>query len=450
MKTLRFYVALLTVALVFIAARVLTQTPAPTDSSVLLAEAIALLAEDKPQDALAVIDGISATDAAYNVAQSYKALCLYALGDKKGFWKTLDPKPVRDAIPAAIKEDVWVKQMDAFLQFGKFESLTRKLNEFAEGYPASARMAQVEQYQLAGLFEKGRKVARDAFRSTEDERFDAHWRVAQTNLQQFVQAAARFSDYTALPGRSLQDDVWVARLLLGEEAALLAEVTDKAGQEQLTLLRLELAVDLERESVDANLERLEEFLSAFPEPAERERVEKAAAILHFRKGRQLALSGEAEQAREYFAAQRALEDQDVAMLEDRLYSLMLEADFKTLAALTTAVTASSSPGELEWMEGKLFDAFGAISQARTNEAVVVLDDVIGTAATFKDDKAQDRLLLNAVKWQIHLALASGDRTKAETLARWVQHSDCPKHYKFPFLKDHLSLLAEGPLEGGVR
>jgi hypothetical protein len=339
--------------------------------------------------------------------------------------------------------------MDAFLHFGKFESLVRKISEFEESYPTSVRTAQAQEYRLAGLFEKGRKIARDAFRATDDSGFNSHWSVAETNLQQFLALAVSRANYTELPGRSLREDVWVARILLGDEA-LFEEVQDRAGREKLSLLRLELAVDLERESVDTNLRRLVDFLDEFPEPAERERLERAAAVLYFRKGRQLAMNGELALARDYFEAQRAIADRDAAMLEDRFYSHLLEGDFRTLESLTAAAIEQSEPGGVEWIQAKLFDAFGSLNQTRTNEAAAVLDELIVAAETFKDDKPHDRLLINAVKWRIHLALSGGDPARAESLARWVQRSDCPKHYKLPFLRDHVGLLPTQPWEGGAR
>jgi hypothetical protein len=452
---------------------VLAQNTGTNSAPPKLNQAITLLNSGDSQGAIDLINTIPQQDSDFSAAQCYKALCFYALGNKKDFWKTLDPTNVQQALSKLdIREDVFVKQMDVFLFYGKFDSLVGKISEFETNYPSSVRLPVVQEYRLAGLVERAVKKSRDASRSKDDGQRNQHLQVASTNIQEFMSRVGAWprTNYAALTNRSLREDVWVARLLSGDGDKALAEipVQDVAGREKFNLLHLELNADLQRDEIDANLQRLAEFQKEFPSPINQMRVNKTAAELNFRKGRVLSLQAEAAEkagdkqtaatnrslASQYFGAQRLAQqivtvnetagitaDQVLETREDFLYSFYLEKDYEHLSSLLSSMITESKPGDLNWILAKLYTGIYLASQepAQNDAAGKAFDEVL--ASGFKEEHHNDRLLTEAAKWRFHLYIQSSNYSQARELVRSVVNSQCRRDYRVAFSNQFSTVLS---------
>jgi hypothetical protein len=449
------------------------QYATPTSSKSTLNDAVALLNAGDPQSATNLINSIGTNDPTYTTAQCYKALCLYALHDKKGFLKTLDSQTVQSTLMSLdICEEVWFKQLDAFLGYGKFDSLSRKADAFQTTFPSSPRIQAVREYGLANALDRGVKKFRDGSRSKDPRDRSAQWSVAQTNLQQFLARATTWetTNYIALPNRVLREDVWVAQLLSGAGDAALAQIptNDVASREKFCLLRLELNTDMQRDEIDENLQRLASFQRQFPNPINVARGSKTAAALNFRKGRQLSLQADDAElagdlsaaaaahssATQYFVIQRSLqrsvtvdtnagitEGDVLEMREDVLYSYFLEKNYAQLSSLLAATIAASTPGDLNWILAKVYLGISLASQVppQTAAAEAALDEVL--ALGFNEEHHHDRLLVNAAKWRVNLLLREGNSVQADALIKSVNNSLCRRDYRVAFSNEYFNLLS---------
>src|SRR5207249_1484767 len=114
-----------------------------------LDDAIALLNGGQPEQAKQLIATIGQDQPDYGAAQCYNALCLYALGDYRGFLKQLDSAAVKQAtIGADVREDLAFKQIDALFRYRRFEDLLPRLRAFQQAYPTSPRIRPLKEYWM--------------------------------------------------------------------------------------------------------------------------------------------------------------------------------------------------------------------------------------------------------------------------------------------------------------
>jgi len=209
-----------------------------------LNQAVLLRDENKPQEARTIIATIDKADASYGAAMCCDALCLYDLNDKKGFLKALESPSIQKAnISSAFKEDLEFKQIDALFYYRRFDDITPKLQAFKDTYKNSTRSGAVDEYNMALLFERGMKKTYEAGILKDTNEFNQHWSIGRGNLVEFLSQASSFSktNYQVLSNRTLKEEIWLARLTLGDEQALLKEIpAQTADRERMELLGIQL------------------------------------------------------------------------------------------------------------------------------------------------------------------------------------------------------------------
>jgi len=453
---------------------VLAQQSLPPGAPDKLGAAIALLNEGKPQDAKQLLATIEPGDPTYEAAKRYSALCSYELKDYLGFLKAVESFEIgAPVVPPEIQEELAFERVGALFYFRKFEDIFPKIQAFRTAHPASARLDAVAEYQMAALFERGMKKTYEAVQTRDTNRFNARWTEGRANLEEFLSLASSFptTNYSLFPKRKLKQDLWVARVTLGDEKAALQEIPmqDAAAREKFSLLRAQLYPKIQPDRFDENLQRLADFINQFPASESRPRIEYDMARLRFRAGEQLCKeavaaeqAGEAQTAaekraaaRRYFdlarpAQSRAVPDKaagveasDICDLrEDSLRSYYWEKDYAGLAARAASQVGLATPGDLDWTRGKVFHGIALSSQRppKLSEAAAVLDEVL--ASGFSNDSEHNEAVIAAAKWRSYVALTSGDRAKAGEIVEWVQAGNCDKHLKADFLKVYNSVAEQ--------
>ena len=329
------------------------------------------------------------------------------------------------------------------------------------------------EYQLAALFERGMKKTYEAVQTRDTNRFNARWTEGRANLEEFLSLASSLpaTSYSLFPKRKLKEDLWVARMTLGGGEAALEQIPmeETAAREKFSLLRAQLFPKIQPERADENLQRLADFLQQFPESKSRARVEYDMVRVGFRAGERLCKealaaeqAGEAQTAAEkraaahsYFALARSgqsravpdkearVEASDIRDLrEDMLRSFYLERDYASLATQAASQVETATPGDHDWVLGKVFHGIALSSQRppKLSEAAAVLDEAL--ALGFKSDSEHDYALMAAAKWRSYVALTSGDKAKAAEIVEWVQAGNCAKHLKTDFLKVYHSVAEQ--------
>ena len=355
-----------------------------------LAKAINLLNDGQLKAAKALLATIDSTDPEYPAAQCYLALCLYEQNDFPGFLKQMELPAVKQAaISPEMGEDLGVKQIDALFKYRKFDQLLSQVDSFQSNFPDSLRMPMVAEYQMATLVERGMKKAIDAKGLTSQDEVIIHWTEARTNLNQFLSMTSSLpgTNYSFLSDRILKEDIWLARMILGDDQAALADIPalDTNALKRFSFLRIQLfAEKLYPRRIDQNLKLMADYLGKFPASDDRARVVCDMAEFSFRKGEILSSvadaaeqSGGAKMAAEmrasasqYFNQQRTLQSQIVTNRaagieesdvldahEDLLYSYYLEKNYDHLISLTSSTISESKPGDLNWIMAKAYKGF---------------------------------------------------------------------------------------------
>lgn len=461
---------LLILGVVSLTVYVLAQQTTPTGSAGKLSEAITLLNTGKPAQANEVIASIAPSDHEHAAAQGYKALCLYELKDTLGFLKTTEAMNLKQLpVSREIGEDLAFKQIDVLFYFRKFDDLLPKIQSYWDQNPSSPRVAAVTEYYLAALFERGMKKTYQACQINDTNQFFARWAEGKADLEKFLAAASssRVTNYSRLQKRSFAEDVWVARLTMGDEKALFAEIPieDQAAREKVNFLRVQLYQKMQPNEVDRNLKMMADFVKDFPESQGRKRVEFDMASISFPRGEQLckeadlaekagdsqAAARKRELASRYFETLRTvqsradvdkasgIEPSDIFDLRaDLLYSYYLEKNDTVLASLTVSIINASEPGDLNWMVAKVYEGIRLASQTPPADAATkTFDEVL--AFGFRNKPDHDYYALLAVRWRSYLALRSGDRETVRGLYQRVEEAACAKNLKKSFLTSHAIL-----------
>ena len=261
MKLKPYFTALLVFGLAVVAVVYAQQIRLP-DASAMLNQATAMLAQGKPQDALALLAKIPATDVGYGQAKGYDALCLYALKDGKKFLQAVDKPEVQAAkLPAAIREELDFAQIDTLFSIGKFSEAAHKALDFQENHPGSEQSGNVMEHLSAALFTQGMRDVYRACSLKDDQQFKSSWLRGQSNLVQFqtVAAALGKTGYQILPKRDLRTEVWTARIALGDETNVLREIAgqSRGDMEEALFMNVELHQRLQPRAADENLRRIE-------------------------------------------------------------------------------------------------------------------------------------------------------------------------------------------------
>jgi hypothetical protein len=467
MKRISFPLMLAAVLTGALATIVFAQQLGTTTSTAKLSQAESLLQQGKPQAARDVIATIDVLDANYALGRCFDLLCLHALKDYRGVVTNAGSVVVASAnLTPVLRENLSFAHADALFQLKQHESVLPKLQAFCRDHPASSRVALVREYELASLFEFGMKQTGHASRLTDAAAYQAKWTAASSKLQEFLRLAAQQgTNYAFLSKRSLNEDVWTARLTLGEEQAVMDEArkADAATLEKISFLRVKLYQRLQPEQVDRNLQLMGDFLRQFPDAQGAKRVRFDAAGLSFQRGKELILAADAADttgdaatarekrnlARQHFGTMRALqavtvEDTEAGigapdirdLQEDLLCSYALEKNYNTVLSLASDLIAGSAPGELKWIMGKEYYGIVLANQdpPQTAQAISIFDDLLKLGFTGKPE--HDRLMITVARWRVTLALRQSDLAGARQVIRQVQDGPCANNMKKEFLLEY--------------
>jgi hypothetical protein len=444
-----------------------------TGTSVKLSDAVQLIDQKKYAEAKQLITAIAPGDAEYAAAQCYKLICLYELKDHVGYLTNYDAALVNSApVSAALKEGINYRQAQVLFQCRRFDQLLAQANQFEAAYPNSTRRAAVAELGKATLFERGMKKTLEACQSQDPAVFQKRWQEGKANLEAFVAATRNASAYVTLTNRSLREEVWRARLTLGEEQAVLAETADATDRERVLFLRVQLFAKLQPEKPEQNLQRMKDYLREFPNAKQARRVQFDAASLSYQLGKQLMqAAAEAEvagdlkggqskrtQARRHFETLRAaqavaIEDRsngiaatDVRDLhEDTLCSYALDQDYATVSERASVLVANASPGQIEWLMGKEYQAIVQLHQdpAAAERVAAQFDELLKLG--FNGQTENDRLMLTAAQWRATLALRASDLAAVRRVIEQVRQGPCVKNFKEQFLNEYARYIPETKL-----
>ncbi len=450
---------------------VVAQTLLPARRTDTLSQALVLFAKGNVQQAKDLLASIGPEQPGYEAARRYLALCMHELGDWRGFLKAVEGLDLdAPVVPVQVREELAFRQIDALFKARKFEEIFARMDAFQQRYPGSTHMAAVTEYRLASLFERGMKKAYEGAALTDATKSAARRAEAQANLVEFLALAVAGgkSGYSNFPKRNLEEDIWAARLVLGDEAALFAEVpaNDVARRERLNLVRLRVYKKLYAGQPDRLLELMRAFVGEFPGSTNRPKVEYELADLSFelaeRALAELRSSGNQSDAqatdkwdviRRHHALGREmadrllhqkpslLEQQDYLHLcQDYLNSFYAEAGYERLASEAEALLGQYEAGSLGWVMAKVYEGVVLVGRnpARLAEADAIFRQVLSLG--FRNKTSFDQWLSCAAKWRVYLALARGDHTEAEAVAKWVQAANCSTTLKQDFLRAYRALI----------
>ncbi len=446
----------------------LAQTASPQNAVSKLERAKALLHVGKPDEARTVLATIMAGEPDFEPAKFYEAFARSEAGDRLGFLNALEKlAPHSNNIPPELEVDLTVRQIEALSFYRKFEELLPKALAFQEQHADSPDAPAMREYLLAGLFERGQKKTFEAGKLKEEEKFQQRWKEGRENLEQFLALAAAFpqTNYTVLPKRNLRDDLWRARVILGDEATALAEITaqNAAEREKFSLLRVLLYPKIQPNHTDLNLYRMSNFLAQFPESKSRTRVEFEMANVALFEGERLMTearqAGHGDTAAAIRVAAgpylelaqglfpRVVEDKAAGigateLREARVRILRVfyaQGNWANLSERAAELLAES-PDEKEWLVIKLYAAAGLARERKLPEAASAFEEVL--AIGFRNTPSYDGLLISAARWRIRVAQQTGDGDTIRRVVELVQNSGCYGSIKRTFLEKFGPLVAQ--------
>jgi hypothetical protein len=468
MKHKAVFILALCMALSGLAAYVVAQQAAPTNPESKLSQAHFLINSGDPQAARELLATIPKDDPDFVASRYYDALALAVTQDRLGFLKALEKLSTNaPPVPREVAPDVEAHRIEALLFHRSFEEALPRAQAFQTQHADSLHAAAVREYLLAILFERGVKKTFEACKLEDETKFNERWTEGRSNLEQFLSLAtsSALTNYSVLPKRNLRDDLWAARVILGDETTALQEIAglDLAHQEKFGLLRARLYPKIQPKQASQNLHRMSDFLKAFPESPNRARLELEMADVALVEGERLVKvagrlgdGSEAATVRANAAAyfdfarplfSRVVENEEAGIgaselreaREGILRAHFAQADWANLSSWAAQMLANA-PEEKEWVVAKLYHGAGLARQRKSAEAAKELDEVL--AVGFKGSPSYDGMLISAARWRIRVAQGSGDEATARRVVQDVQNSICMDSLKRAFLKQFETLVVQ--------
>lgn len=390
--------------------------------------------------------GIDAEDVE-SVRKSQNALTLYGAKDYTGLMNALEPVDTRaNGIPEQMRESLAWARIESMIHLRKFEDIFPAIAAFRSDHPESGFADAVRECELAALFERGQKKFLESVRF-DNEKSSEREAEGRTNLEQFLEHADSHasSGYAVLPKRDLQKEVWTARLILGEEDQLLGEIpTGKAATRERFLLHCALLCpEIRPDQPDENIERMQDFLEAYPSSPVGPRIKLELGSVGLHEGIQLTKDDDPIAAARYFEIAReklskvvvdeeaGIDSTDVGdAWEGMLRSYYLQHDYRKLMEWSERIISLAEVGDNRWRQANLFKCVVLLSESRLGEAEAILDELI--AFGFEGNPSNDGRTAAALEWRIHVARRLGDEEAIQRLLSWFSNSDCEDSVKREF------------------
>lgn len=117
-----------------------------------------------------------------------------------------------------------------------------------------------------------------------------------------------------------------------------------------------------------------------------------------------------------------------------------QGDYAHAVSFAAGMISSSSPGDLNWTVGNLYEGIALLSQAPPDpgDAIPKLDQIL--AFNYKNLPGRDHYIIGAVKWRIYAAHLVGDTQLAPKLVQWVQNQPLRADMKSAFLNQYKDYL----------
>jgi hypothetical protein len=424
-------------------------------------DAVALYNAGKYQQARELCITVAKQASDYPLAEYYNALCLYELKDYKKFLRKVESVETNKlAIDAKQKEHLASKYIDAAYRARRFDLVLPRIEAFWKDYPGSPHTGELLEYKIAALFEWGQKKAYEAGILKDEAQAQKRRDEAKASLQGFLAQALLLEDdrYRIVDNRNLEQDIFAARVMLGDEQAAVAELPLLGAEDQEKYSRLRIALHNRNSAGDIgnNIQMMEDFIWRFPNSISIPRMRFDLASLNFQRGAdlcdaaaQLENSGDQQAAAQKlagakpsFARMRQLYDKiDVDetngikrsdfldLQKDFLLSFVLEENFDGLFQATNAMIAKYPAGDLSWAVAKLYEGIGLMKQIPPNlgKAAAAFDAVMSIGLC--NQVEHDKLYVRAVYWRFFMAHADGDNARADALLRSVLNGNCEKGIK---------------------
>ena len=464
---------------------VVAQQLRPSLATSQLDMAIALFESDEVREAQPLFAAVATNDPSYPIAQAYDALCRYELcrtagtNDYRWFFNALTSPALQQAtLPRELREGLAFTEIDARFQSRRFGSANtlQLVSSFKRQYRDSARLPAMADYELAAWFERGMQ---SLYKASFDENrcFHEPWTNGLAQLQQFVSLAGNFKadNYTVLQYRSLAEDLQVALAMLDGKPGTLAEISvrDPVNRLRYGLVRVGLEQKLHPEATERNLKLLADFyqqLQAFPASVDRARVERDLTWFAFHAGERLCAeaggippseapiaAAKRAAASQYFQTARLLHPRvgvdavartspgQVADLWVALFnSYCCEQDYARLREVAEAQLSKSAPGDLNWLAAKLYHGVALSEQSPTQRSAAAgaFEEVLASGLRGGEREGiHDGIVVAAGRWQMHLAVLSGDKATAGRVVERVRQASDDVEMKSGFLQDHAWVAA---------
>jgi len=423
----------------------------------MLNQALTLLEASNFNEARSALATVNSQDANYPTTRGLDALCLYQLDKRKFIDLMHKPEMVSMAFPAELSEELDFDQIDTLFFYRNFEEIMPKIREFGNRYSNSPKHAAVAEYQMASLYERGMKKVYEACAYGDTNVFQTRYWDGRSNLVDYLNLVSSLNqaNYHFLPTRSLKEEIRKAKIALGSDNDVEAQISGADG-ERMAFLSVQLHQKLQPGDEDDNLRRMTNFLSNFPDTKYRQRVSFDMAGVALNRGVDIIVEAEHERdpliaaekraaAVSYFDRTRGLysavqENKEAGISEADvqnsregiLRAYYMQDDWAGLSNWANHMVTNSTVGEKEWLAAKLYDAAGLIHQKRMAEAANELDEILATG--FKGNPSYDGLLASAASWRINVARLTHDEVSAWRVAQQVQNSDCYDSIKRTFVK----------------
>jgi len=452
-----------------------------------LNQAINLYSSSNYIEARITLTNIHSADTSYPTAVFYKCLCLYFLGDQKGFLKWSQSSIITNANVSPIMfQDLYFKRIQTLSNARRFDEVLTNIDLFEIKYPNSIYLNNLKEYKLANLYEKGKKLDYDYSLSSTN---------IQTRLADSRKCLADFlrlyrnlniTNYLFLNDRDLQQEVIDARLIGGSEGILKKEYSGKAIKQRESLDSSSLHLKLKNKEIptnspnstfkmgklyEYNLEKIKEFETNYPDSSEAKRLKFRKANTAFNLFEKYYITSKhfqsikntnlflfySNKAETYFNYSLDLtnslfvdtkssisEGEIYDTYDDILHGYMIKGDYQSTLNKSDYLINNYTNGSLLWLLGNFYKGTALLIQSRGDNTNALALFETNISQGFDNRANQNSIIISSIKWKIEMSLngVANDTNLVvvKELVNLVKNSQCNKHQKLIFLDKYAYIL----------
>ena len=452
-----------------------------------LNQAINLYSSSNYAAAKITLTNINSTDISYPTAIFYKCLCLYSLGNTKGFliWSQ-NPVITNANVSPEMFQDLYFKRIQTLSNLRRFDEALTNINILETKYPNSSYLNNLKEYKLANLYEKGKKLDYDYSLSPTN---------TQTRLADSRKCLADFlrlyrnlniTNYLFLTDRDLQQEVVDVRLMGGSEQILKKEYLVKPIKQRESLDSSSLHLKLRTKEIptnapnstfkmgklyEYNLEKIKEFETNYPNSSENKRLKFRKANTAFNLFEKYYITSKhfqsikntnsflfySNKAEKYFQYSLDLTnslfvDTNSSILEgeiydtydDILHGYMIKGDYQSTLNQSDYLINNYTNGSLLWLLGNFYKGTSLSIRSRGEDTNAVSLFETNIAQGFDNRANQNSIIISSIEWRIEMSLNGlvndTNLARAKEFVNLVKNSQCNKHQKLIFLDKYAYIL----------